>query len=333
MAVTMKADFTFAPQIAKRHISAYFRKRLIVAKMGYMPPDARKFESAPGEEITFPYFNKIGEADAFVEDTATTFDKLGDASFKATVQNARKGLGLTDHAKIKMGCTHAEWEAEAHEQLGRVHAEYVDKQIWVELSKSDSSEVLDKAVKDQTLTSVFGTDLGYDDALVAPQKFNIRNVNTDLVHAFGDRAKEVEYVLMHPRHYDDMLRDNTAGFLKADATDPLFNHPNFVGRSNQFFGKAFFQFEGVPKGDKVTITDSAGTTQKYQAYYVFYLKPNSFGFWPKRLPQVEYARDISKLQDLINAHQWFLVKSLHAKISTDDKRAASKQYLTSEKTT
>ena len=221
MAATVAANFTFVPRIAESHISAYFRTELVIAKLAWRPPN-NKFPSTPGDTITFPYFSKLGDAEEGVENTDLTVDDLGDASFTAQAKEIGKAAGITDTALKKMGCTHAEWEAEAHRQIARVLAEKVEKDVWAELNKAANHDTIASIAGDLTLGAAFGPDKGANTTAYAPQLCSIRGLSSGLTDAFGDKRGEAAAIILHSQHYKDIETDVQGGFLKADANDPMY---------------------------------------------------------------------------------------------------------------
>ena len=330
MAVTLKADFSFEPQIANLYSSAYFRRRLIFAKLGFMPSSEQTFKETPGDKITFPYYEKMGDAGDYVENQAMEVDKLSDDKFEATIQGFTKAVGRTKAALLAHGNSPMAWEREAHKQIGQLFAEKLDKLLLTKLATAEYADTLDKVTGDVTITTPFGIDKGISDAKVLPQRFNVRSFSSDLIEAFGDKSNECRYAVMHSKQFNDLAVDKEAGFLKADANHPLFGISQFKGT---LFGVGVLTFDTVNKGSKITITDSGGATQKFQTYEVLYLKADAYGVFPKRTPNIEYARDILKKNDIMAADQWLAVISFHKRISTEDVRAAKKEYLVNEQTT
>ena len=328
MPATMAANFTFIPQIAERHISGYERKKLVLAKLAWQPRDKRKFNKTPGETITFPYYNFIGDAADGVENQDVEIDALGDASFTATVKEAVKGVGITDSALIKLGDTHAGWEMEAMKQMAFVLAKKIELDLWTELKKSTSRDRVKDAVADISLQGAFGGDKGANDSGYANQLCNIRALAEAMTEGWGDRREEAAAVILHSAHYNSIETDAQAGFLKADANDPLYKIKGFVGRSPMFWGLPFFVNDGVPAEDNVTITDSGSATQDYKTFDAVFLKKDAFGLMMKQLPKVEQDRNIQKRLDFMVATQWYAVKSFHKVISTEDSRILFRKFAT-----
>ena len=109
--------------------------------------------------------------------------------------------------------------------------------------------------------------------------------------------------------------------------------PGYAGSNPMFFGVPFIINDNVKVGKKVTITDSASATQKYQSYYMHFLKPRAFGMLMKQTPKVEYARNVLSRIDIITSTVWYAPLHLNKRISDDDVRHATAEFLTYEQTT
>ena len=332
MAITKQPDFKFVPQVANHNISAYFRRELIWGQLALRIMSS--FQEMQGLTATFPYYDKIGDAQDLTEDTALDIDSLGDDKFSVTVKEAGKAVGRTDTAKKAHGENPSRWETQAHAQIARVLAEKVDADLLTEISKSAASTSVRGDVANITLATAFGADKGKDDAKFTANYCTIRKISSDMTAAFGDkRFKELAAVVIHSKVYNQIEIDGGAGFLKADANHPLFNKYGFVGSNPMFFGVPFFVNDNVAKGNKVTVTDSASATQKYQTYKNHYFKKDAFGLLVKQPPMVEYARNTLERKDVITCCMWYAAVHLNQRISPDDVRHSVATYLTDEETT
>ena len=327
MAITKSTSFVFEPQIAARHVQAYFKLKLVWGMLAWRQT-AKEF-AKPGKQQTFPYFNQIGAAELPGEDDTLAVDSLGDNQFSATAKEVGKAVGITDSARYESGATFAEWDAEAHRQLGRVHAERVDTDLKEEVNGAGNRDIIaNAAVSDFSLQSAFGTDKGINDSKFQNATCNIRKIHSGLIDAFGDRWGECKAIIMHSQHYKNIASDATAGFLNADANNPLFAHiPGFVGTVPSWFGLAIIINDNVPKETNLTITDSAAATQAYNVYSAVYLKQDAFGLMVKQEAKAEYDRSILQRQDIMSATQWYAVKSFHKKIHAEDARIAKQAFV------
>ena len=179
---------------------------------------------------------------------------------------------------------------------------------------------------DITLATAFGADKGKLSSQLELQVPTISRISTALTDGFGDKRNEVQAIVMHSSHYNAIEADATAGFLKADANDPLYGYKGFVGRSSRWFGLAVFVSDTVPEEDNITITDNASATQEYKTYSMVFLKKDAFGLMIKQLPKIEYDRNIQRRKDLMVATQWYAVKGFHKIISTEDVRCVFQRF-------
>ena len=92
MAATLAVDFDFQPQIAKDHISAYFKKKLVFGQFAWSDST---LTGQDGDIIDFPFYNKIGAAEEPAEISVLSVDNLTDGSFQAQVSEVGKAVGFT----------------------------------------------------------------------------------------------------------------------------------------------------------------------------------------------------------------------------------------------
>lgn len=341
MPIANKALFNFNNQQRLQHTSAYFRLKLLWSRFGYKL--IKDFENTPGQQVDIPIFGKLTSAEKPNESEKLVIDGLGDTSFSATVFEAAKAYAVTDSARVRMGARQEEWENEAAHQTGRVLAELVDADALAVLNNDGTGDALGGTVGNQkkghdeidnipatiTLATAFGSDKGKNLSSFTTHKANIRSLTKNLNRGFGDRDSEVMYSVMHSQSYTDIITDTVSGFLKADANSPFSGINGYEGMLN---GKNTFKIDNVPKGKDVTITDSAGVSQKYVTRKQFFLKPDAYALLLKQQAQAEQARDTLKREDIYTMTQWYGFVTLHKQISSDDIRAVGTLYLTEEET-
>lgn len=276
MAATVSTDFVFQPKVWKEHISAYFRDKLL---FGAIAVTDDTLAQEPGTTINFPYFKKIGAAEEPLETASLTVDNLEDDSFSATVKEIGKAVGVKKKAfKVSAARTERVIQ-EITSQIGRVHAEKVDDDLLAEFSTVGNFVA-------PTLT-ISGK--------------NVRSINEGKVKAFGDLHTDAIALHIHSLDMLEVMNDSTAGFLKADALDPMYGAPGFRGR---LLGMAVFET------DKMT----AGTA------YVHKMDP--YGYMLKQDMELESDYDILAREWVFTGNQWYAVKSFHAKIATNDYKTA-----------
>lgn len=286
MAGTVAADFAFAPKVWSDHISAYFAKKLVFGAFATMD---NTLTQQPGETVSFPYFKAIGAAEDADEATDLTIDNLEDDSFSATVKEVGKAVSFTDKSLRKSAAARDRIFDEAQSQIARVHAEKVDADIITEINTNGNYT--------QGYTSADATGLCTVSTL-----FQAR------ILGFGDRVNEAAVIFMHSLNYLSLVKDTGAGFLKADANDPMYNVPGFMGR---LFGAALVVTDTCPQA-----TDIASK----KAFQCFICKPNAYGIMTAEEMQMEKDRDILARVSVVSSTQWYAVKAFHAKIAATDKR-------------
>ena len=294
MTATRSTDWNFDPKVWHDHVDAYFRDKLV---FGALADIDDTLKSEPGETINFPYFKSIGDVEEPTEDESLTVDKLEDDSFSATVKEVGKAIGFKDKAIYSSAARRDRNFSEAQRQMGRKFAEKMDDDLITEINTSGN----------------------YVDGFVGTANTdvcNVFNVNTAKYTSFGDRQSEAIAIYCHSLHILSLLNDSTSGFLKADATDPLWGQSGFAGR---LLGLAVFESDKCPRG-----ADLGGK----KAYYSFICKPQPYGIITKQEIMFDTDRDILAREDVIAATQWYAVKAFHAKVATDDLRISRSLYAT-----
>jgi N4-gp56 family major capsid protein len=288
MAATQSSDYAFEPKVWGDHIMAYFDRRLVYGAFA-LRDDTLTAE--PGLTQTFPYFKKIGDAQEPGEDEGLAVDNLSDDSFSVTVKEVAKAVGASKKSFKKSAASRDRIVKEAQEQIGRVMAEKVDKDLIAEFSGAGNY-----------------TD-GFT-AAAAGDTMSIRNLNIGKIKAFGDKHRDSVVCFMHSLQFLDLMNDSTAGFLKADALDPMFMVEGFEGR---LLGMAVVTVDTLPAGAAIGGKNS---------YYSFIHKMNAYGFMVKQDMEVESDYDILRRQWVWAGDQWYGVKSFHAKVDSLQKTTA-----------
>lgn len=288
MAATVSTDFVFQPKVWKDHIEAYFQKKLVFGAIAVVD---NTLQQQPGTTINFPYFEAIGAVEEPLETAALSVDNISDNSFSATVKEVGKAVGVKKKAFKVSAASTERIISEITSQLGRVHAEKIDADLLAEFG------------------GVGNFQNGYT-ATVAGDTMDIRKVLRAKVNAFGDKHDEALAIQMHSKQFADMMTDNTAGFLKADATDPMYGMAGFQGR---LLGMALFVSDQCPQ-----VADIGGA----DAYRAFIHKVNPYGVMMKQDMELESDYDLLNREWLFTSNQWYAVKSFHAKIAAVDYRTA-----------
>lgn len=281
MGATVSTDFVFAPKVWKEHVAAFFRDKLLFGAIA-MSDDS--LTSEPGTTINFPYFKQIGAVEEPAEAASLSVDNLSDDSFSATVKEVGKAVGVKKKAfKVSAARTERIIQ-EITSQIGRRHAEKVDSDLLAEFSGAGNFVA-------PTLT-------------IAGK--SVRSINQGKVLGFGDLHTDAIALQIHSLDMLDVMNDTTAGFMKADALDPMIRVPGFVGR---LLGMAVFE------SDKLTV----GTC------YIHKMDP--YGYIMKQDMEMESDYDILAREWVFTGNQWYAVKSFHAKIASNDYKTAKLVFI------
>lgn len=292
MSATQSSDFAFQPKVWQDHVRAYFDKKLVYGAFALRNEDLKE-DAGKGDTVNFPYFKAAGAAQEPGEDESLTVDKLSDDSFSCQVKEVGKAIGIKKKAFKKSAARTAVIIDEIQSQLGRVMAEKVDGDLNTEITADGSS-------REGYLAASSGDTM------------NVRTLNRAKVIGFGDKSGQAQVVFMHSLQLLDLQNDSTAGFLKADANDPLFGLEGFKGR---ILDMAVVTVDTVPQ-------HAGGQIGGKDAYRATIHKANSFGIIIKQEMEMDSDYDILAREWVFTANEWYGVKSFHGKIASNDYKAA-----------
>lgn len=293
MAATQSSDFAFVPKVWSDHIMAYFDRKLVYGAFALRD---NTLTAAPGLTQDFPYFKAIGAAEEPLEDAGLQVDNLSDDSFSVTVKEVSKAVGATKKSFKKSAARTERVIQEIQSQIGRVMAEKVDRDLLAEIVGNYTSGYL---------------------ASSAGHTMNIRTLNQGKIVAFGDKNNDAVIAFMHSIQFMDLMNDSTAGFMQANANDPLALVNGFQGR---LLNMPIVTVDSSPHtGDADNSVSQIASTN---AYDCFIHKANAFGFMVKQEMEMESDYDILHRQWVFAGDQWYGVKSFHAKIHASDKKTA-----------
>lgn len=290
MGATQSSDFVFEPKVWKDHIRAYFDKKLV---FGAIAARDDSLSAQPGETVNFPYFKAIGAVQEPAEDEGLIVDKLQDDSFNCTVKEVGKAVGVKKKAFKKSAAQKEKIISEIQQQLARVHAEKVDADLVAEINTTGNYVQ------------------GFTAVTAATDYMNVRTLLQGQIAAFGDKYDQSVAVQMHSLQYLDLMKDTVAGFLKADALDPLWGMPGFQGRTP--LGMALFVSDSCPAG---------GTIDSKASRHAFVHKMNPYGIIIKQDMELESDYDTLQREWVFTSNEWYGVKSFHAKVNSLDYKTA-----------
>ncbi len=303
MPATVSADFNFTPKVWQDHIMAYFDRKLVYGAFALRD---ESLTAAPGLTQNFPYFKKIGGAQKPSEDEGLEIDNLTDDSFNVTVAEVAKAVGVTKRAFKTSAARTERIIQETQEQIGRVMAEQVDQDLYTALSSS--------------YTKGFQSNAGNSYATM-----NIRNLNIGKIVAFNDKHKDSIVMFMHSMQFLDLMTDTTAGFLVANALDPMFMVEGFEGRLG---GVAIISIDTVGKNSGLGGTGGNGQINSKNAYDAWILKANAFGFMVKQEMEMESDYDMLHRQYVFAGTQWYGARTFDQTIDPLFKKTALLQTVT-----
>ena len=290
---TVSSDFAFRPKVWQDHVSAFFRKKLVYGQFALMDDT---LTGQPGETVNFPFFTQIGDAEEPSETDSLEVDRIQDDSFSATIFEVGKAVGWKKKSFRVSAARADRIVAESQSQIARRFAEKVDSKLQTEINLSENHQV-----------GFTGAD---------GQPMTVSRVMEAKVIAFGDKHGETVAMFAHSLQILDLMTDAGTGFLKADATDPMFGIPGFRGR---LLGMAVIEHDSV-----VRIADINGK----QVFRTMFIKENAYGIMEAEAMEFESDRDILAREDVIAATSWYAVKAFHKKIAQDDFRIASATFQT-----
>lgn len=291
MSATVAADFAFEPKVWQDHVRAYFDAKLVYGAFA-LRDDSLAADVGAGETKNFPYFKSIGAAQEPAESEGLAVDNLEDDSFSCTVKEVGKAVGIKKKAFKKSAARTALIIDEIQRQIGRVHAEKVDADLLAEFS------------------DIGNYTQGFTASSASTDYTNVRNLNTAKVVAFGDKNMDAVVCFMHSLQFVDLMNDGTAGFLKADANDPMAMVSGFMGR---LLGMALVVVDSIPAGSTI---DSKASK------HLFMHKANAYGIMIKQDMEMDNDYDILQREWVFTGNEWYGVKSFHAKIHASDKKTA-----------
>lgn len=286
---TSSSDFVFEPKVWSDHIQAYFDSYLVYGAFALRNDDLK--EEGSGLTVNFPYFKAIDDAEEPAEDQVLQVDSLQDDSFSATVFEVGKAVGFKKKAFKKSAASADRIMAEAQRQIARVHAEKVDKKLLGEMETSYTEGYL---------------------ASAAANVMTVRSLNEGKIKAFGDKHKQSVVCFMHSLQYLDLINDNTAGFLKADANDPMYMVEGFEGR---LLGMAIVTVD--------TVSKLPAQIDGKDAYRSLICKENAYGIMMKQEMEMDSDKDILAREIIVTGNEWYAVKNFDRKVSTLDKKIAA----------
>lgn len=283
MATTTKANL-IVPQVWADAVGPTILGKSVFAQLATVDTD---LVGQPGDSVTFPKFNYIGDADTLTENVAMTPTTLTMTDSKATIKEAGKALELTDSATLAA--------------LGNPDNE-ARRQLTISVARKIDTDLRAAAEVTENYNDSFGV-------AKTSQPLNIGNANLRM--SWGRIAQAIALL------GDDYEPQDMAGLLVHSAqyaqlmVDPSFTDVSKFGDQATTLRGQIGRIGGLPvfMSDRATavadVDPGAGTVAGYNALLI---RKGALALKYKRQPIVETDRDILKRTNLITTNVHYGVK-------------------------
>lgn len=280
MTATSSADL-YIPEVWEDLAQAAFTGRTILAQAALTDD---KLVGQPGDTVTFPKWNTLGELDDLTELVPIVPEKMSQSATKATIKEAGKGVEISDTADL-VGLGNP--QDEAIRQFGILAARKVDADLYA------------------AATAVIAGGVTYSDGTSAtsssPLTFNAGtgvNIGWDpLVDASGVFGDDWE-----PGDFSGL-------YINSADRARIFKDNDFIAANQGNGGNNLVQrgLIGDIGGVSVFVTNRVPTGKS------LLLKRNSLGLKYKRRPIVEQDRDILKRSNVITTNMHYATHRINDK--------------------
>lgn len=192
MAGTTTLSGLINPEVMADMVTAKLDTKIVVTPFAAI--DAT-LEGTPGNTITIPQYNYIGDAEDLAEGVAATAAQLTASSIQATIKKAVKMVEITDEAKLS---GYGDPEGEAATQLAKSIAAKVDADAMAAITTKS------------TKAGDGGVQLSYDGSASAISYDGI----VSAVDVFGEELNSEKVIFVNPAQVTTLRKD--ANFLSAD---------------------------------------------------------------------------------------------------------------------
>lgn len=233
-----------------------------------------------GDKVAVPYFESIGTLDDVDEDRALTPAKLTTTNEEASMQHSGKLVEMTHWARIKMA--YADPYAEVARQFRAATEEKFDAKLLAAAAESlPSGNVLD--VYDAGTPRYLDWDLLVDGAML-----------------FGDQQAGIEMMVVDPTTLGNLrkLKDGIGRALLETKLNPTT-------------GQFELNFQGIP----IRVSSAANSTDGKHRTRIY--KSGSLALWINEEPRVLTDEDITKDNELIAIHVYYVVHRYKRLPNTD----------------
>lgn len=280
MAATASTDL-YIPEVWEDLAQASFTGRTILAQAALTDD---KLVGKPGDEVSFPKWNTLGELDDLVELVPIETEAMSQSATKAKIKEAGKGVEISDTADL-VGLGNP--QDEAIRQFGILAARKIDADLYAAavatitggVTYSDGTTATDS--KPLIFNAGAGVNIGWDPLV-------------DASGVFGD---------------DWEPSDFSGLYINSAERGRIMKDDDFI-RANQGAGNNTLIQRGLI-GDINGV--SVFVTNRVPAAKSLLLKKNSLGLKYKRRPIVEQDRDILKRSTVVTTNMHYATHRINDK--------------------
>lgn len=280
MTATASTDL-YIPEVWEDLAQASFTGRTILAQAALTDD---KLVGKPGDEVSFPKWNTLGELDDLVELVPIETEAMSQSATKAKIKEAGKGVEISDTADL-VGLGNP--QDEAIRQFGILAARKIDADLYAAavatitggVTYSDGTTATDS--KPLIFNAGAGVNIGWDPLV-------------DASGVFGD---------------DWEPSDFSGLYINSAERGRIMKDDDFI-RANQGAGNNTLIQRGLI-GDINGV--SVFVTNRVPAAKSLLLKKNSLGLKYKRRPIVEQDRDILKRSTVVTTNMHYATHRINDK--------------------
>lgn len=195
--VITKVEDMIIPEVMGKMISAKLEKKILVSKIAKVD---NTLQGRPGDTVTVPQYNYIGDAKDVGEGEACSTEKLETSSVQFTIKKIKKGTAITDESIL---CGYGDPLGESERQLALAMANKIDNDCVDVLSTEYEEEVNENGVR-----------LVYKPATKSIIKY--AGV-VDALDLFEEEVTSDKVMYIHPKQMTQLRKDSE--FISADKYD------------------------------------------------------------------------------------------------------------------
>ena len=198
--VITKVEDMIVPEVMGKMISAKLEKKILVSKIAKVD---NTLQGRPGDTVTVPQYNYIGDAHDIGEGEDCETTKLETSSVNFTIKKIKKGTSITDEAIL---CGYGDPLGESERQLALAMANKID---------NDCVDVLTtEYVEGEDGVGNGGVRLVYNPST----KANIKYAGVvDALDLFEEEVTSEKVMYVHPKQMTQLRKDSD--FISADKYD------------------------------------------------------------------------------------------------------------------